>query len=151
MAEVIKFPEKVTTDEYFGGCPTCGKNDGYLNVARDHWMVCHEHKARWLVGSNLFSSWRDESEEDWQRNEYRMNGYAEVEPISPETIECERCGGAGLKHCIAIHHNPLCKIDGSLPTDRCSVLYNSAVAFGFRVFFAISICASARFENTEPI
>jgi RecA-family ATPase len=25
---------------------------------RSHWFVCHEHKVKWCVGSNLFSGWR---------------------------------------------------------------------------------------------
>ena len=26
---------KVETDEYFGGCPHCGGNNGFLNVGRE--------------------------------------------------------------------------------------------------------------------
>ena len=114
MTEVVQFPEKVATDQYFGGCPTCGKNDGYLNFKRNHWMVCHKHKTRWWVGSNLFSSWREETETDWERNAQRMEGYAEVAPVSPDTTECDRCGETGLKDCIDIHHSPLCQKDGKL-------------------------------------
>ena len=28
-------------DNNFGGCPTCHKTDGFLNIGRDHWFVCH--------------------------------------------------------------------------------------------------------------
>ncbi len=114
MTEVVQFPEKVTTDEYFGGCPTCGKNDGYFNVHRTHWMVCNRHKTRWLVGSNLFSSWREETEADWKENMERMGGYAVIRPVNPEPVECDRCGEVGLKGCLDIAHNPLCQIDGRL-------------------------------------
>ena len=114
MTEVISTPENVTTTEYFGGCPHCGKNDGYINFGRNHWMVCDKHETRWCVGSNLFSSWRDETEEDWEKNAQRMDGYTEVAPIAPETIECERCGETGLKDCLDINHSLLCQIDGKL-------------------------------------
>ena len=50
---------EITTDEYFGGCPECGKNDGYLNVGKDHVFICDEHKTAWCAGANLFSSWQD--------------------------------------------------------------------------------------------
>ena len=65
----------------FGGCPTCGQNDGFLNIRRSHWFVCHTHRAKWCVGSNLFSGWRTESRFDWQRNSERIRGYREVEPV----------------------------------------------------------------------
>jgi hypothetical protein len=55
---------KTITVSYFGGCPTCGRNDGLYNVYKQHWFVCHTHKVRWTIGSNLFSSWRDETEDE---------------------------------------------------------------------------------------
>ena len=119
MTEIIKFPEKVTTDEYFGGCPTCGKSDGYLNIGRDHWMVCHKHKTRWLVGSNLFSSWRDESEEDWDKNTQLMAGYAKVDPIdpvSPPIVRCERCEAETVGYRQFVH-SPLCQDEDGTLTD----------------------------------
>ena len=88
MGEVVDlFPQRVTTDEYFGGCPQCGKNNGFLNIGRGHWFVCDDHKTTWLIGSNLFSCWRDETEADWQRNDYRLAEYSNVEPIYPEPTE----------------------------------------------------------------
>jgi hypothetical protein len=50
--------------EYFGGCPECGSQDGYLNIGQSHWVFCEKHQTRWCIGSNLFSSWRDETEEE---------------------------------------------------------------------------------------
>jgi hypothetical protein len=55
-------------EDYFGGCPVCGKNDGHLNVGRDHYVYCSAHKKRSCYGSNLFSGWRDEDEPVWKRN-----------------------------------------------------------------------------------
>lgn len=71
----------------FGGCPTCGGDDGCLNVGRSHWFVCRRHKVRWFVGANLFSSWRHEEEWDWEENARVLEGYEEVEPLMPEPPE----------------------------------------------------------------
>jgi len=88
MGNVVNlFPERVTTDEPFGGCPKCGKLDYYLNVGRDHWAVCDTHRAKWHIGSNLFSSWHHETEADWQRNRYRLAEYVSVDSICPEPTE----------------------------------------------------------------
>jgi hypothetical protein len=67
--------------EVFGSCPVCGKNDGYLNLHRTHWFVCHEHRKKWMHGANLFSTWRFETEIDWQENFERIRGYEEVMPM----------------------------------------------------------------------
>ena len=73
--------EEATTEHYFGGCPTCGDNDGCLNVGRNHWYVCHLCRTKWLVGSNLFSGWRDEDETIWRRTWARIADYREVVPV----------------------------------------------------------------------
>ena len=67
--------------DYFGGCPECGKNNGCLNVGRSHWFICHDHKKRWFIGSNLFSGWKEETPEEWLRNEKILLTYEEVEPL----------------------------------------------------------------------
>ena len=69
--------------DYFGGCPFCRRNDGCLNVHRDHWFVCHLHRVKWCVGSNLFSAWRHESKTTWTANAELLAGYVEVEPLIP--------------------------------------------------------------------
>lgn len=83
-ADIIPF-RRPTDDgaDYFGGCPSCGRNNGYLNYHSDHWFVCREHRTRWLAGSNLFSDWREESEDDWRRNRAAIEDYADVEPVYP--------------------------------------------------------------------
>ena len=82
---------EVETDLHFGGCPHCSKTDGYINVGRDHWFVCDQHRTKWWAGSNLFSSWRDETEEEWLRNEYKLENYISVDPVyrkpTPEELE----------------------------------------------------------------
>ncbi len=101
---------KITTDEYFGGCPECGKCDGFLNLGRDHWAICSEHRTRWCFGSNLLSSWRNETEEDWQRNREKLADYQKVEPLDPEITYCPRCGSQSIGGSITLPpHSPLCQ------------------------------------------
>ena len=73
--------------DHFGGCPTCWRNDGYLNIRRENWFICHEHRTRWLAGENLISTWRMESEADWLRNAALIAGYRVVEPVYPPATE----------------------------------------------------------------
>lgn len=68
---------------HFGVCPVCYESDGYLNIGRNHLFVCHHHKVSWNVGSNLFSSWREENEVDWKRNAELLADYKEVEGNHP--------------------------------------------------------------------
>jgi hypothetical protein len=76
--------DDTTTVDYFGGCPTCGKNDGYLNAGRTHVFYCREHKVSWIFGANMFSSWKDETEEE-QREKYKLiEDFERVEPLWPE-------------------------------------------------------------------
>ena len=86
MSEVVQFHPRRTgsRNERLGGCPHCGRNDGWLNVGRDEWVVCNRHQVKWFMGSNLFSDWRHETEEDWLRNRYKLDRYMTVEPVIPE-------------------------------------------------------------------
>ena len=63
----------------FGACPECGKSDGYRNIYRLHFFYCDEHRLSWCVGSNLMSSWREESEEDWRSAWEHLKGYRTVD------------------------------------------------------------------------
>ena len=69
------------TEEYFGGCPVCGKNDGYLNSGRDHWFICDKHLMKWHIGSNLFSSWRDMTDEEATEQADQLAEYRPVKPV----------------------------------------------------------------------
>jgi len=64
----------------FGACPECGKCDCYMNVNRNHWLVCHEHKYKWCAGLDLFGTWRDENDDTWDANAEHLAGYATVIP-----------------------------------------------------------------------
>ena len=69
MGEVVQFPKPHRdTLGSLGACPKCGGNDGVLNIEREHWARCDKHQLTWMVGENLFSSWRDETQADWDRN-----------------------------------------------------------------------------------
>jgi hypothetical protein len=70
-------------DDHFGNCPECSRTDGCLSVGSDHWYHCRMHRTKWWVGSNLFSGWRDQSEEDWARNHATLSDYREVRPAFP--------------------------------------------------------------------
>jgi hypothetical protein len=74
---------------YFGACPVCRRTDGYVNVGNDHWFICTQHKTKWCIGANLFSSAMDETPEQ-QRQEQETLGFdsfAVVEPFHPPTID----------------------------------------------------------------
>lgn len=74
-------------DTYFGVCPTCELTDGYLNVGRAHFFVCHVHRVRWLIGDNLFSSWRFLSPDEWQANWDQIKEYEDILPYRPDAQE----------------------------------------------------------------
>ena len=84
---------KCGEDTYFGVCPECHDNDGYLNVHRTHWYICHEHRVRWWVGWSLFSTWRFETPEDWQENWELIRDYREVEPHRIDETDVHEHGG----------------------------------------------------------
>src|SRR4051812_12734633 len=67
---------------YWGGCPTCGGNDGCMtDSARDHWYYCRAHKAKWCVGGNLFSL-NGFSPQYFLENDYRLRHYEVVKPLT---------------------------------------------------------------------
>lgn len=66
----------------FGDCPTCGRNSGYLNVGREHWFFCRIHRLKWCAGDNLMSTWRNETDADWERNSAFLSSYIPVPPTT---------------------------------------------------------------------
>lgn len=87
-AVIIPFPSRLRRpkpgcDPYFGLCPECGGNDGYLNIGPNHWFICDEHNVAWCAGSNLFSGWQDESEEEHEFNRDKIAELRIVEPWYP--------------------------------------------------------------------
>jgi hypothetical protein len=69
--------------EPFGGCPQCGKQDGYLNSERDHWGYCDAHKCCWSFGHDLSSTRENETKEEQKEKLHHIEGYAKVEPLQP--------------------------------------------------------------------
>lgn len=67
---------------HFGVCPTCRRQDGCHSIGPDHWYVCDTHKVKWMIGSDLFSCWRDLTPQERFRNADKLAGYREVEPYS---------------------------------------------------------------------
>jgi hypothetical protein len=76
-------PKCVDEASCFGHCPACAGLGKLLNVGRDHWIVCLRHGLKWCIGANIFSSWRDETEYDWHRNQAILDRCREVEPYEP--------------------------------------------------------------------
>jgi hypothetical protein len=72
----------MSANAYFGLCPICHKTDGYLNAGQSHRFYCKEHKTSWLAGSNLFSDWRDQTEEE-QRRKWAEVGLDMFENVTP--------------------------------------------------------------------
>ena len=70
--------EKLIFDDYnnyFGHCLIPEHKNFYCNVkfkgdvyGKSHIMYCEECKICWKIGRNLFGSWRDETDEDWDKN-----------------------------------------------------------------------------------
>jgi len=69
-------------DDTWGLCPICHKTDGCVNVRRRHIYYCREHKTCWYVGSNLFSGWLEQTEEQQRRiwNEIGLEEFQDVKP-----------------------------------------------------------------------
>jgi hypothetical protein len=66
----------------FGLCPICHETDGFANAGKSHVFYCREHKTSWCVGTNLFSSWREQTEEE-QRRIWNEIGLEEFEDVKP--------------------------------------------------------------------
>jgi hypothetical protein len=79
-------------NNYFGDCPKCGRTDGYLNYRSNHAFVCHGCKTFWVIGANLFSSWKYENEEIWEENLRMIEDYEEVEPLPWKPTQKEVAG-----------------------------------------------------------
>ena len=67
-------------ETYFGLCPDCHAEPAIRNVNRTHVAHCEKCRVKWIIGANLFSSWRGESEADWEANAAFLVDFREVEP-----------------------------------------------------------------------
>jgi hypothetical protein len=73
-----RFQNPSVKDSDFGGCPVCGRTNGFHSVGPEHWYVCHTHRTKWNVGRNLFSSWKYLTEEEHRENHELLAGYRDV-------------------------------------------------------------------------
>lgn len=71
-------------DGHFGLCPRCQRHDGYVNIGCEHWFHCDKCRTKWCVGANLFSSWQDETQDNWDASAAHLAGYEIVEPLHTE-------------------------------------------------------------------
>ena len=74
------------TEDHFGVCDVCGKTDGCRNIGRVHWFFCAAHPRKWCVGSNLFSGWQSETENDWSRNQETLQDFVEIHRSFDEVV-----------------------------------------------------------------
>jgi hypothetical protein len=72
-------------DGSFGLCPICHKVDGWANAGKAHVLYCKEHKKTWCIGANIFSSWRDQTEDE-QRKIWKEIGLDEFEDVEPYVV-----------------------------------------------------------------
>jgi hypothetical protein len=68
-------------NNYFGGCPECGGTHGCRSVGPEHWYYCDDHKTKWCVGADLFSTWKELGEQGWARNRAHLADYTEVQSL----------------------------------------------------------------------
>jgi hypothetical protein len=68
-------------EQYFGSCPFCLDNDGYLNIQRAHYFYCRIHRVVWLAGENLFSSWREQSKFEFDENRAYLKDFRIICPL----------------------------------------------------------------------
>jgi hypothetical protein len=82
---IIAFPNR--KPGYFGGCPNCHGDNGFLNVNRTHFFVCHKHSCFWPIGANLFHGWMLEDEDAWRSNAALLANYNEIKPVYSEKFQ----------------------------------------------------------------
>ena len=71
--------------ELTGYCPLCDNEPAeILNVGREHYAICHNCRAYWHVGSNLFSAWRNEEPAVWECNKKLLAIYKNANAADSE-------------------------------------------------------------------
>jgi hypothetical protein len=68
------------------GCPLCEEERPYVNAGKVHIGYCEPCRVSWVIGTNLFSSWQDQTEEE-QRDAYMAAGITRLRRIGavPQT------------------------------------------------------------------
>jgi hypothetical protein len=83
--------EKEKDTSALGFCPECKQPFKYLNIGSDQMAYCHQCQTKYKAGVNMFSTWLDEQEAKWRRNQKRLADYKVVEPLidAPEEANAE--------------------------------------------------------------
>jgi hypothetical protein len=75
----------ITVTNYFGGCPTCGGNDGCVDANGRLVSYCKEHKVSWQIGGDEFISRLSETDPE-KRERYKfIEDYKHVQPVPEGT------------------------------------------------------------------
>lgn len=74
--------------DHFWGCPECPRDrgpDNVYNAGQAHRGACHAHRTTWLLGFNLFSGWREETEQEQRERWREIEDYRAVDlpPVQP--------------------------------------------------------------------
>ena len=77
---VMPFPE-ILYSKHCGLCPKCGKSDGYVNLGKEHWFICRDHKSKWFAGINMFEGWENQTVAQAESIELMLSSYKEVVPL----------------------------------------------------------------------
>ena len=83
----------------FGLCPECHAEPKFRNVGRTHVAHCEKCRLKWIIGANLFSSWRGETETDGQANAAFLADFSLVEPYHTPEDRRETFASRGM-HCL---------------------------------------------------
>lgn len=82
LARLINWLRKIKNRKHADSpCPVCWREmDHYRNVEKNHWGVCLHCKAIWLIGWNLYSSWKYEDHQTWEVNNAYLSQFKDVTP-----------------------------------------------------------------------
>ena len=75
---LFKVGNFIFDDDAFEPSCECGNEVYYLNIGRDHFWVCDHCRKCMYFGSNLMSSWRGQTEEEWELNRKKLSTYEMV-------------------------------------------------------------------------
>jgi hypothetical protein len=65
-------------------CKLCKGETAYLNVFKSHFFICDACQVSWCGAYNLFSSWQDETQEDWDRNIETLKRFRSLDNAAEE-------------------------------------------------------------------
>lgn len=77
---VMPFPE-VQYSVRCGVCPKCAKTDGFVNLGKEHWFICRDHKSKWFAGVNMYEGWKNQTVAQAESIEMMLSSYKEVVPL----------------------------------------------------------------------